>query len=230
MKNIAVILASGIGKRAGFGVPKQFMNLGGKTVLEHSIGAFENNSLIDEIIVVSHSDYKDYTKQLIKKALFKKVSLVVCGGETRKDSSYNGITAIKESDAKVLIHDAVRPFVTDRMINDCIKKLDEFDAVTTAVESVDTLVKVNDNIIESIPKRSLFRRVQTPQGFKLNVIKQAHYMANQSKDFIFTDDCGLVQHFELCQIAVVQGDEKNIKITYPNDIKIAELINQERNS
>ena len=103
--------------------------------------------------------------------------------------------------------------------------LDEYKAVNVAVESSDTILEIdNDNCIKSIPQRKYLRRVQTPQGFDLQIIKKAHELALQKKDLFFTDDCGLVKEFDLAKIKVIEGEEFNIKITYPSDIKIAKNI------
>ena len=225
MKTIVIILASGIGSRLGLEIPKQFLEIQGKTVLERSIKVFNSNDNIDEIIVVSHPDYILKTQEIVNKGGYKKVVKIIEGGSTRQESSLNGLSSISEVDAKVLIHDAVRPFVTDRIINDCIESLKKYDAVNVAIESSDTIIEIDDdNCIKNIPQRRLLKRVQTPQGFNLKIIKKAHQLAMQKKDLFFTDDCGLVQEFKLAKIKIVNGDENNIKITYPSDIKLAENI------
>lgn len=225
MKTIAIILASGVGARLGLDIPKQFFVIRNKTVLEYSILAFQKHNNIDEIIVVSHPDYISRVEEIVHKGNYSKVSQIIAGGKTRQESSSNGVFAVKDINAKVLIHDAVRPFVTERIIEDCITVLDEYKAVNVAVESSDTILEIDeDNCIKSIPQRKFLRRVQTPQGFDLQIIKKAHELASQKKDLSFTDDCGLVKEFELAKIKVVEGEEFNIKITYPSDIKIAENI------
>lgn len=225
MKTIAIILASGVGARLGLDIPKQFFEIRNKTVLEYSILAFQKHNNIDEIIVVSHPDYISRVKEIVQNGNYSKVSQIIAGGKTRQESSYNGVSAVEYANAKVLIHDAVRPFVTERIIDDCITALDEYKAVNVAVESSDTILEIdNDNCIKSIPQRKYLRRVQTPQGFDLQIIKKAHELALQKKDLFFTDDCGLVKEFDLAKIKVIEGEEFNIKITYPSDIKIAENI------
>ena len=225
MKTIAIILASGIGARVGLDIPKQFFEIKGKSVLEYSILAFHNHNKIDEIIIVSHPDYIFKVEEIVKNGNFNKVTQIIVGGETRQESAYNGINAVQEDNAKILIHDAVRPFVTSRIIDDCINTLNEFKAVNVAVESSDTIIEVDEeNCIKSIPPRKCLKRVQTPQGFDLAIIKKAHELASQKKDLFFTDDCGLVKEFNLAKIKVIEGDENNIKINYPSDIKLAENI------
>lgn len=231
MKNIAIILASGKGERTGLSVPKQFIKIAGKTVLEHTINVFEKNNLIDEIIVVSHINYIDHIQDLIIKNNYKKISKTLSGGKTRQESSYVAINSITEKDAKLLIHDAVRPFISNDIINNCLQKLDEYNAVDVAIDSADTLIEIDDNnIIKSIPKRTSFKRGQTPQAFKLKIIKTAHELARKNKMTEVTDDCGLILKYNLCDVYVIKGDDFNHKITYPIDVAIADKLFQLRSS
>ena len=222
LKNYAIILASGTGSRFGGNIPKQFEKIKNKTILEYSIGAFDKNDLIDEVIVVVNFSYLDKTKDIIKKANFKKVSKVVEGGKLRKDSSRNGVFSISDNEANVLIHDCARPLVSQRIINDCICALDRYNAVNVAVKSTDTVIEVSDNIIKSVPNRENLRCCQTPQCFKLSIIKKAHELS--MNDDNFSDDCGLILKHNLADIFVVDGDTANFKITYQNDIFLAEKI------
>lgn len=229
MKNIAIILASGTGSRSGLNIPKQFYKINDKTVLEYSIEVFENNEKIDEIIIVSNPDFTEQTKELSTK--YTKVIKIICGGKTRQQSSYNGVMSIVDTEANILIHDAVRPFVTKEIINECIYSLDKYNAINVAVESSDTVLEIDENsFIKSIPNRKNLRRVQTPQCFKLDIIKKAHELALKDISFQPTDDCGMVLRYDLSPIYVVNGDEKNIKITYPSDLEIAEKILENKNS
>lgn len=227
MKNYAIILASGTGERLGLEIPKQFVKIAGRTVLEHTLNVFQKNENIDNIVVVTNSSYLDFVTDLVKKNDFKKVSNIVTGGESRRESSYIGINTIKDEDAKVLIHDAVRPFITSEIIDECISALDNFKAVDVAITSADTIIKVDsNNIIDEIPQRNSLRRGQTPQAFDLKTIKKAHELANKAEDIFVTDDCGLVLHFKLADVFVVKGDDSNIKITYPIDVAIADKLFQ----
>ena len=223
MKNIAIILASGSGSRFNNQVPKQFFKIINKTVLEYSIEAFQNHNKIDEIIIVSNPDYIQKTKELSQK--YSKVLNLIAGGETRQISSYNGVFSIKEEDANVLIHDAARPFVTEKIIDDCIIALTKYKAVNVAVESSDTIIQVDENnFIKSVPERKFLKRCQTPQCFNIKIIKEAHNLAIKNNFNTATDDCSLILKYNLCPIYVVNGDINNIKITYNSDIKTAEQI------
>ncbi|MBQ7449909.1 2-C-methyl-D-erythritol 4-phosphate cytidylyltransferase [bacterium] len=219
LKNYAIILASGSGSRFGSKIPKQFIKIKGKTLLEYSIEAFENHNDIDYIIVVISKEYRKRAEKLINKNCYKKIYALINGGELRKDSSYNGVFSIKDKEANVLIHDCARPFVSDKIISDCVNTLKNHTAVGVAIPTTDTIIKVYKNIIKDIPKRDSLMRIQTPQCFRLSLIKKAHEMSKNDADF--TDDCGLVVKYNLADICIVEGNDSNFKITYPNDIIVA---------
>ena len=222
MKNIAVILASGIGSRYGTDIPKQFIKINGKTIIEHSVEAFEKNSNIDEIIVVITPEYRILAKEILDKNNYKKIVNLLDGGKIRKESSQIAIDSINYNEANILIHDCARPLVNQTIINDCISALENFDAVAVAVESSDTIIEVENNKIVAIPNRNKLKRIQTPQCFKLSLIKKAHELSKG--DDSFTDDCGLILKHNLSDICIVEGDINNIKITYPIDYLIAQEI------
>lgn len=229
MKNYAIILAAGSGERFGYVIPKQFVRISGKTVLEHTVEFFEEIHEIDEIIVVISPEYHLFFEEISKKNKYKKVTKILDGGNTRKESSYIGISSIKDSEANVIIHDGVRPFLSKRIISDCIKALKTYDAVDVAIKSADTIIEVDDNkIIKTIPNRSYIYRGQTPQCFKLSTIKKAHNFAKNDENF--TDDCGLILKYKLGKVYVVEGEQKNIKITYLEDIFFADKLFQLKTS
>lgn len=220
MKNIAIILASGTGERFGEKIPKQFYKFEGKTILEHSIDAFENNKNIDEIILVTNPKFRDLAEEILKNNDYKKVTKLLNGGKTRVESSYVGTSEAPE-ESNVLIHDAVRAFVTQKIIDDNIEALKKYEAVGTAIDTVDTIIQVDENnVITAIPPRKFLKRVQTPQSFRANLIKKAHEMALKDEDANFTDDCGLILRYNLASIHIVDGDELNIKITHKNDLNV----------
>ena len=144
MKNIAIILASGSGKRAGFDLPKQFQKIKDKTICEISIEAFEKNEGINEIILVVNEQYKVLLDEIVVKNNYKKITKIVFGGAERIDSSRNGVFAIDEEESNILIHDCVRPFVSQRIINDCINALNNYSAVDVAANVTDTIFIVDD--------------------------------------------------------------------------------------
>ncbi len=226
MNNIAVILAGGSGARFGTNVPKQFVKLAGKAVIEYTIQVFEDCPHIDEIIIVANQEYIDKTWDIIKTNDWKKVTKVLAGGDTRFSSAYSALKALVayEPMTKVLFHDAVRPLVTKKIIEECIIKLDTFEAVDIVIPSDDTLVEIyDDGCIANIPNRSSMRRGQTPQGFILKAIAHAYELALQQKRTVFTCDCSVMR--AMCpqiRVATVAGSERNIKITQPIDLFIAE--------
>lgn len=225
LKNYAIILASGTGSRFGSEVPKQFLKINDKTILEYSIEAFEKNSKIDEIIVVITPEYKNLAEEILEKNNYKKVKNLLNGGETRKDSSSIGVESIQEKEANVLIHDCARPFVSQRIINECIESLKTYKAINVAIPAVDTIIEVENRLIKKVLDRSKLMQCQTPQCFKLSIIKKAHELAKEDKSF--TDDCSLVVKYNLSDVYVVEGDVKNIKITYADDIYMAQKILKE---
>jgi len=226
MKNIALILASGTGARSGLNRPKQFYEVGGKTLLEHAVSAFDAHTGIDEILVVSHPDFIEKTTELVRN--FKKVSRVLAGGATRQESSYNGVFAIGEAD-NVLIHDAVRAFVSQEIISACLEGLEKYEAVCTVSETPDTILEIDESgKITAVPQRKFLRCAQTPQCFKLDLIKHAHKLAREKNQTV-TDDCGLILANNLAEIYIVKGSPANRKITYPEDLEFAQWIFNRRN-
>ncbi|DAB29053.1 MAG TPA: 2-C-methyl-D-erythritol 4-phosphate cytidylyltransferase [Sulfurimonas sp. UBA12504] len=229
--NIAVILSAGSGSRFGSNTPKQFINLAGKNIIEYTIAAFEQNEKIDAICVVADLTYHKKLKKIVEENGFKKIQKIIQGGDQRKDSSYN---AIKEyghlPHANLIFHDAVRPFVSQKIINDTINALQNYNAIDVAIPTADTIIQVDNTskTIENIPQRSKLQRGQTPQAFKLEIIQKAHELANADKNEpLFTDDCGLVkQYLPQEKIYVVVGEERNIKITYPEDLLFGEKLLQ----
>ncbi len=228
LKNYGIILASGTGSRYNSDIPKQFIKIAGKTVLEHTVEIFENSDKIDEIILVITPDYRHIAENILLRNNFKKITKLLNGGATRKDSSYIAISSIEDEEANVLIHDCARPFLTEQIIDDCVKALDKYSAVDVAIPSADTIIKVKDGIIDGIPDRASLMRGQTPQCFKLSLIKKAHEMSKGDNNF--TDDCGLIVKYNLADVYVVAGSGENIKITYPEDIFMADRLFQIRSA
>lgn len=228
MKNsrvYAIILASGKGERMNCGFPKQFLEINGRTLVEYSIAAFENNKNVDSIIIVIEPASREKLNEILQKSHYTKVSAVVDGGKTRFESSVNGVNAVPVNDAKILIHDAVRPFVSQRIIDEALCALDRYPAVEVAIRATDTIIERNDGfLLSATTDREHMMQVQTPQGFSLDVIKKAHEAAEREKYSKATDDCELIFRYGLCDVFVVEGDRRNIKITYPEDLLFASCI------
>lgn len=222
MKNIAVILAGGVGSRMGNSMPKQFCEVAGRKVIEHTVDAFEKNRHIDEIAIVMHPDFIGMMEGIVLQNSWQKIKKILKGGSERYMSTLSAIEAYREEEElNLLFHDAVRPLVSQRIIDDVVAALDKFSAVDVTVPVTDTIVCVDNEreIVESIPKRQFLRRCQTPQAFKLSVIKEAYRRAMAEGSFESTDDCGMVhKYMPEVPIHMVPGSESNIKLTYKEDI------------
>ncbi len=223
MKNIAIILASGSGSRFGAKLPKQFVRLAGKPVIQYTIEAFEKSGNIDEIIIVTKEDFVDYVYEIVNAQTFQKVSKVIAGGAERYDSTLSALSAITEVEANLIIHDAVRPFVSEAIINRCIEALALHSAVDVVVDATDTIVHVKDNVIQDIPDRRFLKRGQTPQAFKKTTLTKAYHLFMQDAEKVASDDCGIVlKYLPNVPVVTVQGEEANFKITHQQDIYLAD--------
>ncbi|MUP39092.1 IspD/TarI family cytidylyltransferase [Labilibaculum euxinus] len=229
MKNITVILAGGSGKRMGGSLPKQFLILGEKPIIQHSIEAFENHPQTDEICIIIHADFIHEVECIVKENNFNKVKHILPGGKERSDSSLAAIHAYQEEqNINLIFHDAVRPFVSSEIISNVIRELNAGKSVAVAITTVDTIFEVDEkNKIVSVPQRSFLRRAQTPQAFPYHTIKSAYEIALKDPDFVATDDCGVVlKYLPTEAIYIVEGDESNIKITFEGDLVLGEQILQ----
>ena len=228
-RNVAVILAGGTGTRVGLSIPKQLIKIAGKPIIEHTIAAFEQSPLIDEIVILMTPGYLDPINAIVKSGEYRKVTQVLEGAETRNGTTARALAALGDEECNVLFHDAVRPLVSQTIIEDCVKALEKFDAVDTAIPSADTIVSVEEDreVISDVLPRHLLRRGQTPQAFKLSVIRKAYEIANQDPNFTSTDDCTVVlRYLPDVPIAVVPGHERNMKVTEPIDVYIADKLFQ----
>ena len=154
-KNVAVILAAGSGSRFGLDIPKQFAKVAGKTILEHTVNTFQVHNKIDEICIVVKSGWEWKVEGIIASSGFEKVKKVLQGGKERKDSSFCAIKAYeKKNNINLIFHDAVRPFISEEIITNCIEALKLYDAVDVAVSAVDTIINVDNSIIDHIPNRN----------------------------------------------------------------------------
>jgi 2-C-methyl-D-erythritol 4-phosphate cytidylyltransferase len=233
--NIAVILAGGTGSRMGGSLPKQFLDLDGRPVIVHSIEAFDSHPAIDEVAVVIHPDWRGRMEEIVAQGHWQKVKKIIDGGSERYMSSLNAIMAYidEPDDTNLLLHDAARPFLSADIIDRVVSALERHDAVGVAVPSTDTVWEVHpDFIVEQtteisrfvarIPERKLMWRAQTPQAFRLPLIRDAYQRALQDPRFQATDDCGVVRKYMPgTKITVVEGNERNRKITFPEDLQIA---------
>jgi 2-C-methyl-D-erythritol 4-phosphate cytidylyltransferase len=227
-RNLAVILAGGVGTRIGQDTPKQLINIAGRPILEHTIAAFNDHQDVDEIIVMMVAGQLDAVHDMLRSGRYPKVRHVLEGDpDTRSGTTMRALAQVDDDDAKVLLHDAVRPLVSNRIITDCFRALDEYDAVEVAIPSSDTIIEVEGDLIRSVPPRPRLWRAQTPQGFRSSVIRRAYEEAAKDEHFVATDDCSVVlRYLPDVPICVVPGEERNLKVTDPIDVYIADTLLQ----
>ena len=225
MKNIVFILAGGTGSRVGGETPKQFLPLAdGRSILEHSVDAFEMSHYIDEIIIVMHPDWMEEAKTIVRNNPWHKVKGVISGGKERWESSWNGISMYLKEDKKdpdtfYWFHDAARPFVSQDIISRVAEGLKNHLAVTVAVPVTDTLYQVKGNKVDAIRNRKEFMRAQTPQAFHYLVIGPAYMRAIEKGKIAATDDVGILMKYNPeVEVYIVEGEEENKKITYKEDL------------
>lgn len=237
MHNVAVVLAGGTGQRMGLEIPKQLVKIAGKPIMQHTLQVFQSAPQIDEIVVAMAPGFTAEAEAIVAAAGCTKVSRVIEGGATRTETTMRAIEAVgaKTPQANVLFHDAVRPFIDQRVIEDCVKALERYEAVDVAIPSADTIIKVDDyggTVIKDVPRRDLLRRGQTPQCFRLGTIRDAYALALKDPDFTSgkitaTDDCSVVlRYLPDVPIVVVPGSEQNMKVTHPVDVFLADKLFQ----
>ncbi len=242
MTNIAVILAGGVGTRVGGNIPKQFRRLpDGRTVLETCVDAFEQCPWIERIMIVSHADYVSMVQESMLRQGWQKVTDIVLGGKERWESSWNAIQHLVYDEYRmsigcnVLFHDCARPFVSRQILANVCQALEQHEAVSVAVPATDTMYRVkqgarnleqgqsisNSVRLLDIPDRATMWRAQTPQAFRLDLVRQAYEKALAQPEVIATDDCGIVHaYMSQVPIHIVQGEETNRKLTFKEDFAI----------
>ncbi len=219
---VAIVPAAGIGSRFSREQKKTFVNLGGIPLIAHTLRALEHSELITEIIPSVMEEDREIFVDLMREFNFKKIKKIASGGKERQDSVNNALNLIKEADV-VLIHDGVRPFVTDKLINSLISSLNGCDGVVPGVPLRDTIKEVGeDGIVLSTPKRERLFAVQTPQVFNREIIKRAYERAYIDK-YYATDDAALLERIG-GKVRIIRGSLFNIKITFPEDIILGEFI------
>lgn len=228
-RTVAVILAGGSGSRVGLSVPKQLLKVAGKPVMEHTLAIFQDAQVIDEIYIMMHPEYLEAAERIGRK--FSKVTKIIPGGDTRNDTTKAALRALEVNHGprtRVLTHDAVRPLLDIRIIDDLVAALDTYEAVDVAIPSADTIIEVNDrNEIVTIPPRGKLRRGQTPQAFRLGTLAEAYRKAWEDPDFAAPDDCSVILNYAPgVPIKVVEGADHNMKITEPIDVFIADKLFQ----
>lgn len=224
----AVIPAAGMGKRMGAAINKQYLLLAGKPILAHTLTVFQQCELIAGIILVTPQDEIPFCRnEVVERYSLSKVLAIVSGGAERQHSVMNGLQALQglaQADDVVLIHDGVRPFITPALIERCIRTAASGIGALVAVPAKDTIKVVQDGLVVDTPDRATLWQAQTPQGFRYGQIMAAHQQAVRT-GFLGTDDCTLLEQ-EGGRIRIVNGSYRNIKITTPEDLVLAEAFLQ----
>jgi len=225
------ILAGGIGSRMGTtDKPKQFIEIGGKPIIVYTVEVFCNNRNIDKVIILCPDDWIEYTRDIFAEyPLINDKAVVISGGEKRNDTIMNAVSYIEEhygidEESLIVTHDAVRPFVTQRIINDNIKEAGKADACDTVIAATDTIVQSADGVnISDIPDRSKLYQGQTPQTFNAGAFKDLYNSMTDAEKGMLTD-AAKVFLLKGKNVCLVKGETTNIKVTYPSDLRLAEAI------
>lgn len=218
----AVIVAAGTASRMG-GIDKVMAPLRGEPMIVHSVRAFQMSSVIDEIVIVTRQDLVTPIMQLCQG--FDKVQVVTVGGSSRPESVAIGLNALSGKVKLAAIHDGARPLITDAVIDKTVRAANTCGAAAPAIPVKDTVKTVVDCLVKDTPDRSLLRAVQTPQVFDADILRVALSNAEE-KGAQITDDCSAVELMGM-SVRMVEGDERNIKVTTPLDLKLAELFAEE---
>lgn len=223
-KSVALIPAAGMGKRMGASINKQYLLLDGLPIVARTIGVFESSPLIESIYLVIPADEIPYCREhVIEACKFRKVVAIIPGGKERQNSVMNGLNAMREhvsDDDVVLIHDGVRPLITENLLSESIKAARVHDGALVAVPVKDTIKTVHDGIVSDTPPRESLWQAQTPQSFRFGKIFRAHQSA-EAECFFGTDDASLIERTG-GKVHIIRGDYRNIKITTPEDLILAE--------
>ena len=223
MKAEAILVAGGQGTRMGTSVPKQLLELGGSTILEHTLNPFVECRDIQSIVIVAATNIFEHIERIVQERFRGTKSIdVVQGGSRRQDSVYNGLMALGQDTDIVAVHDSVRPFITSGLITDCIRSADKFGAVSVMRPLKETVKHVQDGTVVETPERSKLWITQTPQAFRKELIVEAHNNAEEH-GFAVTDDCMLVERLGHT-VHVIKGSDINIKITTQTDFAVAKTI------
>ncbi|NRQ36925.1 bifunctional cytidylyltransferase/SDR family oxidoreductase [Nonomuraea sp. NN258] len=234
LRTVGVVLAGGVGQRVGLATPKQLVKVAGRAIIEHTLALFESAPEVDEVVVLMTPGYADQVREIVARGGFSKVSQVVDGGASRTESTWRALEAVGRQECDVLLHDAVRPLLEPRIITDCVRALRTYEAVDVAIPSSDTMIVAapgpDGEVVRDSPDRRWLRRAQTPQCFRLSVIRDAYQRAFADPEFErrpATDDCGVVLRYRPdVPIFIVPGSEHNMKVTHPADLLIADRLFQ----
>ena len=218
----AVIVAAGSASRMG-GIDKVMASMGGTPMVARTAAAFQNCDAIAEIVIVTRPDLIRPISALC--AGMDKVRAVVAGGSSRQESVWLGLNALSEDIQLAAIHDGARPLVSNLVIDRTVRAANSYGAAAPAVPVKDTIKVVKGGLVEKTPERATLQAVQTPQVFDFDLLRGALKKAEEEKAAV-TDDCSAVERLGM-KVKIVEGDERNLKVTTPMDLKIAEMLLEE---
>ncbi|MCG1023912.1 2-C-methyl-D-erythritol 4-phosphate cytidylyltransferase [Sutcliffiella horikoshii] len=219
-----IVLAAGQGKRMKAGKNKQFIELEGKPVINHTLSVFEADPWCSEIKLVINEREKDIFKELLTQYPMLKVKEMIIGGEERQDSVYNGLHSIQSAEI-VLVHDGARPFISQEVIHSLVEKASKEGAAIVGVPVKDTIKRVSKaGVVEQTVERSSLWSIQTPQAFRYGILKEAHDKA-KTENYLGTDEASLVERINV-PVHIVQGEYENFKLTTPEDLILAKAFLQ----
>ena len=218
----AVLVAAGSASRMG-GIDKVMAPLGGEPMIARTVRAFQECDAVSEIVIVTREDLILPIRELTKSC--EKVKAVVAGGKSRQESVGKGLNALSKDVKLAAVHDGARPLITWQLIDCCIRAANTYGAAAPAIPVKDTIKTVEGGLVVNTPDRSKLKAVQTPQVFDIDMLKGALLKAYQDGAEV-TDDCSAVERLGM-KVKIVEGDEKNLKVTTPMDLKIAEMLLEE---
>ena len=221
-KYTAIVLAAGVGKRMNSKIQKQYMLIGGKPVLFYALDAFEKSRVDEIILVVGKGEIEYCRKEIVEKYKFHKVTKIVEGGKERYHSVYEGLKAIDTADY-VLIHDGARPFINQQILVHAIEAVKQYQACVVGMPVKDTIkITTEDGFSKETPERKHVWMIQTPQCFSYSLIFDAYQKMLQNEDATITDDAMVLEKVKGLPVKMVEGSYRNIKITTPEDLLVAE--------
>jgi len=223
MKFYVIIPASGSGVRYGSKLPKQFIRIDGKEIIAYTLQKFDSLKSVDSIVIATQKKYINKLRYLVKENKFRKVLNIVEGGKTRHDSVSNGLKALRpDKNDFIIVHDAVRPFITVKKIRELMKEVKDCNAVIPGLRINDTTKEVSKNNIirKTIPRENLWI-AQTPQLFRYDILKRAFEKADENK-FKGTDESSIVEYAGY-KVKIIEGEKTNVKITTNEDIQSLEI-------
>lgn len=224
---VLIIPAAGSGSRLKKEIPKPYLEIAGKTILEHTITCFLSLDGLRQVAVATSESYLNITREILEKILPSNImGICVVGGRERQHSIYNALQEVSEADL-VIVHDAVRPFVTPAQIEACCSTAIDAGGAVLGVPAKDTIKRIDrELLIEETPSRRYLWQAQTPQVFKTKILMEAYSKAFED-DYIGTDDSSLVERLNY-NVRMVEGSRSNFKITYPLDLKLARLLIEQK--